>query len=179
MHKKAFDETERLIKYLKGKGITEVTEDDLARFAAEVEVIDSAYLMDYWKAIIEALGKEGIKVIPSKKASYFKGLQKEALNDILNKGFNNVRQECYLRINNPELADQIFREHGHAHDWNKLKLDDWNRFWYVDDGGGKVSKKSAFFCNKLQKIADRLDAKGKSIVADKIDNLIKQIASLK
>jgi len=179
MHKKAFDETQRLIEYLKEKGITEIAEDDLAGVAAEIEIMDSAYLMDYWEAIKTSLAKEGINVIAVRQ---FKGLNKSAYNDLLNKGFNSVRQECYLRINNPTLAEQIFSEHGHAHDWDKLKTDDWNRFSYVDDGQGGGAKKSKAasitLCSRLQKIADKLDTKGKSVAADKIDNLIKQIVRI-
>jgi len=90
-----------------------------------------------------------------------KSLQKISYNDILANGFGSVAQECYLRIHEPALADQVYRKHGHAPDWDRLKRNPLGEFDHV-----------AALCSSLFKIADRLDSKQKFAEADKIDKLI-------
>ena len=97
-----------------------------------------------------------------------KSLKKTAYNDILSTGFQSVAQECYLRINQPDLAAEVFAHHGHASDWNRLKRDDIGRFDHV----------SVQLCKVLVKMADVLDTKSKFEQAEKIDNLIRYIYSV-
>lgn len=96
-----------------------------------------------------------------------KSLKKIALNDILTKGFDSVAQECYLRINKPELAQEIFLLHGHASDWDRLKRNNKGKFDHI-----------ASVCKLLFKIADKLDNKQKFIEADKVDDLINSIVKM-
>ena len=96
-----------------------------------------------------------------------RSLKKIAFNDVLKNGFDSVAQECYLRINKPSLADEIFKLHGHAPDWNRLKRNDKGAFDHI-----------ASICKNLYKIADRLDSKQKFAEADKVDDLINYIVEI-
>lgn len=93
-----------------------------------------------------------------------KALKRVAYNDILVKGFDSVAQECYLRINNPTLAEQVYRKHGHAPDWDRLKRDQLGKFDHISS-----------LCSALFKVSDKLDSKQKFAEADKIDSLIAYI----
>lgn len=93
-----------------------------------------------------------------------RSLTKIAFNDILSKGFDSVAQECYLRINKPDLAEEVFALHGHAPDWDRLKRDNKGRFDHISS-----------ICQKLFKVADKLDNKQKYTEADKVDNLANDI----
>ncbi len=91
-----------------------------------------------------------------------KSLTKTAFNDILKNGFDSVAQECFLRINKPDLAAEVFGLHGHAPDWERLKRDNLGRFDYI-----------ATLAKNLSKVADKLDNKGKFVQADKVDGILK------
>lgn len=96
-----------------------------------------------------------------------RSLKKIAFNDILSKGFDSVAQECFLRINKPSLAQEVFELHGHAPDWDRLKRDDRGKFDHI-----------ASICKALFKVADRLDTKQKFAEADKVDDLINYIVEI-
>lgn len=93
--------------------------------------------------------------------------KKVAYNDILAKGFDSVAQECYLWINNPELASEVFGRHGHAHDWDRLKR----------NKGGRYDHIAKITTERLIRFADDLDKKKKSTAANKVDNLIQYMIS--
>jgi hypothetical protein len=93
-------------------------------------------------------------------------MKRIAYNDVLEKGFDSVAQECFLWINKPELAAKIFDRHGHAPDWNRLKRDKGGRYHHI----AKVTE-------RLIRLADSFDQAGKTVAADKVDNLAQYILS--
>ena len=93
-------------------------------------------------------------------------MKRIAYNDILEKGFDSVAQECFLWINKPELASEIYNRHGHAPDWSRLKRDKGGRYHHI-----------AQTTQKLIRLADIFDQAGEKIAADKVDSLVQYILS--
>lgn len=89
-------------------------------------------------------------------------MKRIAYNDILEKGFDSVAQECFLWINKPELANEVYNRHGHASDWDRLKRDKGGRYHHISN-----------VIQKLVRFADNLDRAGKAEAASKIDELIR------
>lgn len=91
-------------------------------------------------------------------------MKRIAYNDILEKGFDSVAQECFLWINKPELANEVYNRHGHASDWDRLKRDKGGRYHHI----AKVTQ-------RLIRLADIFDRDGNVIAADKVDSLVRYI----
>ena len=91
-------------------------------------------------------------------------MKRIAYNDILEKGFDSVAQECFLWINKPELANGVYNRHGHAPDWNRLKRDKGGCYHHISN-----------VIQKLVRFADDLDRAGKTVAASKVDELLSAI----
>lgn len=100
-------------------------------------------------------------------------MDKKAFNDMLGKGFDSAKQESYLWQKYEADPDEwswvpeVYAKHGHAWDFEDYS----NR----RNDKGQYTTFTASTVERLTKMADKLDAKQYSNIADLIDQLLQRV----